>query len=109
MACFSTDNSQYYIILNILVTQLLDGFYQIIHVYFLDQIVKRLISQIENMHSTEKVSPQRVKVIFSVISIFRWFKFTLKPPYTITHGNFLSAIWGTSHWTSFVKFGLKTA
>ena len=41
--------------------------------------------------------------------IFRWFKFTLKPPYTITHGNLLLAIWDTSHWTSFVKFGLKTA
>ena len=41
--------------------------------------------------------------------IFRWFKFTLKPPYTIAHGNLSSAIWDTSHWTSFVKFGLKTA
>ena len=29
--------------------------------------------------------------------------------YTITHGNLLLAIWETSHWTSFVKFGLKTA
>ena len=26
-------------------------------------------------------------------SIFRWFKFTLKPPYTIASGNLLSAIW----------------
>ena len=33
----------------------------------------------------------------------------LIPPYTITHGNLLTAIWDTSHWTSFVKFGLKTA
>ena len=41
--------------------------------------------------------------------IFRWFKFTLKPPYTVASGNLLSAIWDTSHWTSFVKFGLKTA
>ena len=41
--------------------------------------------------------------------LFRWFKFTLKPPYTVAHGNFLLAIWDTSHWTSFVKFGLKTA
>ena len=47
--------------------------------------------------------------ISSGISVFRWFKFTLKPPYTIMHGNLLSAIWDTSHWTSFVKFGLKTA
>ena len=44
-----------------------------------------------------------------VCIVFRWFKFTLKPPYTIVHGNFLSAIWGIFHWTSFVKFGLKTA
>ena len=42
-------------------------------------------------------------------SIFRWFKFTLKPPYTVASGNLLLAIWDTSHWTSFVKFGLKTA
>ena len=41
--------------------------------------------------------------------IFRWFKFTLKPPYTVVSGNLLLAIWDTSHWTSFVKFGLKTA
>ena len=44
-----------------------------------------------------------------ILSLFRWFKFTLKPPYTIMHGNLLLAIWDTSHWTSFVKFGLKTA
>ena len=44
-----------------------------------------------------------------LVLLFRWFKFTLKPPYTVANGNFLSAIWGTSHWTSFVKFGLKTA
>ena len=42
-------------------------------------------------------------------SLFRWFKFTLKPPYTVAHGNLSLAIWYTSHWTSFVKFGLKTA
>ena len=43
------------------------------------------------------------------VLVFRWFKFTLKPPYTIESGYLLLAIWGTSHWTSFVKFGLKTA
>ena len=41
--------------------------------------------------------------------VFRWFKFTLKPPYTITSRHLLSAIWDTSHWISFVKFGLETA
>ena len=43
-----------------------------------------------------------------IFLFFRWFKFTLKPPYTVASGNLLSAIWDTSHWTSFVKFGLKT-
>ena len=46
---------------------------------------------------------------FFFFSVFRWFKFTLKPPYTVAHGNLSLAIWDTSHWTSFVKFGLKTA
>ena len=41
--------------------------------------------------------------------LFRWFKFTLKPPYTVASGNLLSAISDTSHWTTVVKFGLKTA
>ena len=41
--------------------------------------------------------------------VFRWFKFTLKPPNSVMHGNLLSAIWDTSHWNFFVKFGLKTA
>ena len=41
--------------------------------------------------------------------VFRWFKFTLKPPYTVAHENLLLTIWDTFHWTSFVKFGLKTA
>ena len=27
--------------------------------------------------------------------IFRWFKFTLKPPYTVVHGHLLSALWST--------------
>ena len=41
--------------------------------------------------------------------VFRWFKFTLKPPYRIVNGNFFSAIWDTSHWNFLVKFGVKTA
>ena len=31
--------------------------------------------------------------------LFRWFKFTLKPPYSITHGKLRLAIWDTSFWT----------
>ena len=30
--------------------------------------------------------------------IFRWFKFTLKPPYSGAHERSLLAIWDTSHW-----------
>ena len=37
------------------------------------------------------------------------FKFALKPPYSITTENFLSAIWDSSRWNFFVTFGLKTA
>ena len=47
--------------------------------------------------------------IFLTFYIFRWFKFTLKPPYTVAIGNFFSAIWDTFLWHYFVKFGLKTA
>ena len=47
--------------------------------------------------------------IGSFFLLFRWFKFTLKPPYRIAIGNFFSAIWDTSHWNFLVKFGLKTA
>ena len=39
--------------------------------------------------------------------IFRWFKFTLKPTYSITHGKLRLAIWDTSFWTFLVKFGHK--
>ena len=56
----------------------------------------------ENLHGTTRFR------IGGIIFI-RWFKFTLKPPYTVASWNLLSAIWDTSHWTSFVKFGLKTA
>ena len=41
--------------------------------------------------------------------IFRWFKFTLKPPYSGVSERSLLAIWDTSHWNFFVKFGLRTA
>ena len=34
--------------------------------------------------------------IHNVIPLFRWFKFTLKPPYSIGHDNLRLAIWDTS-------------
>ena len=39
--------------------------------------------------------------------IFRWFKFTLKPPYSIAHDNLRLAIWDTFFWTFWLKFGHK--
>ena len=39
--------------------------------------------------------------------IIRWFKFTLKPPYSIAHGKLRLAIWDTSFWTFWLKFGHK--
>ena len=41
--------------------------------------------------------------------LIRWFKFTLKPPYSEASERSLLAIWDTSHWNFFVKFGLRTA
>ena len=40
-------------------------------------------------------------------SLFRWFKFTLKPPYSIVCGKLRLAIWDTSFWTFWLKFGHK--
>ena len=39
--------------------------------------------------------------------LFRWFKFALKPPYRITHSKLRLAIWDTSFWTFWLKFGHK--
>ena len=42
-----------------------------------------------------------------VALVFRWFKFTLKPPYSIAHDKLRLAIWDTSFWTFWLKFGHK--
>ena len=39
--------------------------------------------------------------------VFRWFKFTLKPPYSIAHDKLRLAIWDTSFWAFWLKFGHK--
>ena len=44
---------------------------------------------------------------FGNMSLFRWFKFTLKPPYSIAHDKLRLAIWDTSFWTFWLKFGHK--
>ena len=40
-----------------------------------------------------------VRWFFLLFLLFRWFKFTLKPPYSITHGKLRLAIWDTFFWT----------
>ena len=44
---------------------------------------------------------------WKIFTVFRWFKFTLKPPYSIAIGKLRLAIWDTSFWTFLVKFGHK--
>ena len=39
------------------------------------------------------------------VFVFRWFKFTLKPPNSITRDKLRLAIWDTSFWNFWVKFG----
>ena len=43
----------------------------------------------------------------SAAFLFRWFKFTLKPPYSIAREKLRLAIWDTSFWTFWLKFGHK--
>ena len=43
----------------------------------------------------------------NIPGIIRWFKFTLKPPYSIVIGKLQLAIWDTSFWTFWLKFGHK--
>ena len=42
-----------------------------------------------------------------ILHFFRWFKFTLKPPYSIALDNLRLAIWDVSFWTFWLKFGHK--
>ena len=41
------------------------------------------------------------------VYFFRWFKFTLKPPYRIMRDKLRLAIWDASFWTFWLKFGHK--
>ena len=48
-----------------------------------------------------------VQTMDKYIQLFRWFKFTLKPPYSIAHDKLRLAIRDTSFWTFWLKFGHK--
>ena len=66
----------------------------------------------KTLHSLCKPLEKKRKTVRETwvnIRLFRWFKFTLKPPYSGAHEHSLLAIWDTSHWNFFVKFGLRTA
>ena len=55
----------------------------------------------------DQVHPPGTRYPPGLIQIFRWFKFTLKPPYSIAIGKLRLAIWDTSFWTFWLKFGHK--
>ena len=46
-----------------------------------------------------------IKIIQFCLKVFRWFKCKLKPPNSIVCEKFQLAIWDTSFWTFWVKFG----
>ena len=48
-----------------------------------------------------------LQAVESPVPLFIWFKFTLKPPYSIMHDKLWMAILETSFWTFWVKFGHK--
>ena len=61
----------------------------------------------QSYHIHIEIEPFTVCVIPQNLSLFRWFKFTLKPPYSIAHDKLWLAIWDTSFWTFWLKFGHK--
>ena len=62
------------------------------------------IIKIGHNNTDQKPDDEPAKQHFQV---FRWFKFTLKPPYSIAHDKLRLAIWDTSFWTFWLKFGHK--
>ena len=77
---------------------------------FGDTLLTEPIDTLEKeLPSPDKLRRKVIIKVSSFLSVFRWFKFTLKPPYSGASERSLLAIWDTSHWNFFVKFGLKTA
>ena len=61
----------------------------------------------EYLYQTVGSLPYQSLLRLALDSVFRWFKFTLKPPYSIALDNLRLAIWDTSFWTFWLKFGHK--
>ena len=53
---------------------------------------------IKNIRTFQQVSSEQGETS-TILSFVRWFKFTLKPPYSIARGKLRLAIWDTSFWT----------
>ena len=66
-----------------------------------------LISMLEPNDNKTNWPGALLGTLLAGTDIIRWFKFTLKPPYSIMHGKLRLAIWDTSFWTFWVKFGHK--
>ena len=78
-------------------------FLNILSLFFFLQLFLSFISEISiiNTHILHRCLTKTNSFIF------RWFKFTLKPPYSIAHDKLRLAIWDTSFWTFWLKFGHK--
>ena len=79
----------------------LDGYWEVVtHIWKditrITAMIRCYLQENCNNDDSEKLWP-----------LFRWFKLTLKPPYSITHGKLWLVIWNTSFWTFLVKFGHK--
>ena len=59
------------------------------------------------MHDNSQLRWAFYQVNVLACLIFRWFKCKLKPPYSIAHDKLRLAIWDTSFWTFWLKFGHK--
>ena len=60
-----------------------------------------------SLHLNHLIASRTANYDWPFRTLFRWFKFTLKPPYNIVHDNLRLAIWDTSFWTFWLKFGHK--
>ena len=61
----------------------------------------------KNGQILKKIPNQNVFKTFLATLIFRWFKFALKPPYSIACSKLWLAIWDTSFWAFWIRFGHK--
>ena len=66
--------------------------------------IRDCTSKSKTAAALRKAAQQRAR---EPASLFRWFKFTLKPPYSIARGKLRLAILDTSFWTFWLKFGHK--